>query len=118
MHCMDSFSASSTWYDNVVIDGIKPTWNAVFQVNIDGVVNDLDNNLANMEIPSGSHFYFSFDASDENGLPVSIKVTSNKSQGWVHSGEGTLEFADYFYQSEQINGLHLNVTERHKASTI
>jgi hypothetical protein len=115
MHCMDSFSASSTWYDNVVIDGIKPTWNAVFQVNIDGVVNDLDSNLANMEIPSGSHFYFSFDASDENGLPVSIKVTSNKSQGWVHSGEGTLEFADYFYQSEQINGMHLNVTERHKA---
>ena len=115
MHCMDSFSASSTWYDNVVIDGIKPTWNAVFQVNIDGTVNDLDSNLANIEVPSGSHFYFSFDASDENGLPVSIGVTSNKSQGWAHSGEGTLEFADHFYQGEQINGMHLNVTKRHKA---
>jgi len=74
----------------------------------------LDSNLANIEVPSGSHFYFSFDASDENGLPVSIGVTSNKSQGWAHSGEGTLEFADHFYQGEQINGMHLNVTERHK----
>ena len=74
----------------------------VFQVNIDGTVNDLDSNLANIEVPSGSHFYFSFDASDENGLPVSIGVTSNKSQGWAHSGEGTLEFADHFYQGEQI----------------
>jgi hypothetical protein len=44
-----------------------------------------------------------------------ISVTSDKSEGWTHSGSDYLEFMDRFFQGSQVNGMHLNVTERHQA---
>ncbi|MEC9394092.1 MAG: hypothetical protein VYA45_04865, partial [Candidatus Thermoplasmatota archaeon] len=28
--CTDSFGSSSEWYENIVIDGVSPTWEASF----------------------------------------------------------------------------------------
>jgi hypothetical protein len=75
----------------------------------------LDSGQTLIEVPSGSEFYFTFSASDPNGLPVVIDVTSDKSEGWRHSGSDHLEFMDRFFQGSQVNGMHLNVTERHQA---
>ena len=115
MHCMDSFSSSSNWYENIVIDGTDPTWEATFEIQVDGNTTVLDSEQTHIEVTSGSEFYFTFSTSDSSGLPVSIDITSDKSAGWRHTGVDYLEFMDRFFQGEQVNGMHLNVTDRHQA---
>ena len=115
MHCMDSFSSWNNWYENIAIDGSNPTWEATFEIQVDGNSTVLDSGQALIEVPSGSEFYFTFSTSDSSGLPVSIDITSDKSAGWRHTGSDYLEFMDRFFQGEQVNGMHLNVTDRHQA---
>ncbi len=115
MHCMDYFSSSSNWYENIIVDGIDPTWEATFEIQVDGNTTVLDSGQTLIEVPSGSEFYFTFSTSDSSGLPVSIEVTSDKTAGWRHTGVDYLEFMDRFFQGEQVNGMHLNLTERHQA---
>ncbi|GIT75396.1 MAG: hypothetical protein Ct9H300mP30_4580 [Methanobacteriota archaeon] len=54
--------------------------------HVDGNSTVLDRGQTLIEVPSGSEFYFTFSASDPNGLPVMIDVTSDKSEGWRHAG--------------------------------
>nr|AIF24498.1 hypothetical protein [uncultured marine group II/III euryarchaeote SAT1000_32_C10] len=115
MHCMDSFSSSSNWYENIVIDGTDPTWEATFEIQADGNTTVLDSEQTHIEVTSGSEFYFTFNTSDSSGLPVNIDITSDKSAGWRHTGSDYLEFMDRFFQGEQVNGMHLNLTDRHQA---
>ncbi len=115
LHCMDEFSVSSTMKEDIVVDGTDPTWEATFELQVDGNSTVLDSGQTLIEVPSGSEFYFTFSASDPNGLPVMIDVTSDKSEGWRHAGSDYLEFMDRFFQGSQVNGMHLNVTERHQA---
>ena len=115
MHCMDSFSSSSNWNENILIDGESPTWEASFEIQIDGETIELDSDKAIIEVPSGSEFYFRFNAHDSGSLPVEIEATSDKSENWRHSSFDQLEFMDRFFQGDQINGMHLNLTERHEA---
>ena len=115
MHCMDSFSSSSNWYENILIDGADPIWEAAFEIQVDGNTTVLDSEQTHIEVTSGSEFYFTFSTSDSSGLPVSIDITSDKSAGWRHTGVDYLEFMDRFFQGEQVNGMHLNVTDRHQA---
>ena len=115
LHCMDEFSVSSTMKEDIVVDGTNPAWEATFEIQVDDNSTVLDSGQTLIEVPSGSEFYFTFSASDPNGLPVVIDVTSDKSEGWRHSGSDHLEFMDRFFQGSQVNGMHLNVTERHQA---
>jgi len=115
LHCMDEFSVSSTMKEDIVVDGTDPAWEATFEIHVDGNSTVLDSGQTLIEVPSGSEFYFTFSASDPNGLPVMIDVTSDKSEGWRHAGSDHLEFMDRFFQGSQVNGMHLNVTERHQA---
>ena len=115
LHCLDAFSASGTVAENIVIDGIDPTWEGSF-VLLDGENStELEISEEHLEVPSGRDIEFSFNASDVGGLPVYIEVASDKSEGWSHSGIDTLEFTDRFSQTGEVNGMHLNVTERHQA---
>ena len=115
LHCMDEFSVSSTMVEDILIDGSNPTWEATFEIQVDGNTTVLDSEQTHIEVTSGSEFYFTFSTSDSSGLPVSIDITSDKSAGWRHTGSDYLEFMDRFFQGEQVNGMHLNVTDRHQA---
>ncbi len=115
LHCLDSFSASGTATENIVIDGLDPTWEATFELLGDENSTGLDAGSTHLEVPSGIYIDFTFSASDVGGLPVAIEVTSDKSEGWRHSGNDLLQFTDRFSQSGEVNGMHLNVTERHEA---
>ncbi len=115
MHCMDSFSSSSNWNENILIDGESPIWDASFEIQIDGETIEIDSSKPIIEVPSGSEFYFRFNAYDSDSLPVEIEVTSDKSENWRHSSFDQLEFMDRFFQGDQVNGMHLNLTERHEA---
>ncbi len=115
LHCMDEFSVSSTMVEDILIDGSNPTWEATFEIQVDGNTTVLDSEQTHIEVTSGSEFYFTFSTSDSSGLPVSIDITSDKSAGWRHTGSDYLEFMDRFFQGEQVNGMHLNMTDRHQA---
>ena len=115
LHCMDEFSVSSTMVEDILIDGSNPTWEATFEIQVDGNTTVLDSEQTHIEVTSGSEFYFTFNTSDSSGLPVSIDITSDKSAGWRHTGSDYLEFMDRFFQGEQANGMHLNLTDRHQA---
>ena len=57
-------------------------------------------------------------ANDPNSeLPVNIKIISNKTPNYVHRNDDKLIFSDVFYQNSDSNGLHLNLSERHKAKS-
>ena len=112
LHCMDSFSSSSNANENVVIDGLDPTWEGTFVLLEDGNSTELEISEDYLEVPSGRDIDFSFSASDVGGLPVYIEVASDKSEGWSHSGINTLVFTDRFSQGGEVNGMHLNITER------
>ena len=57
--------------------------------------------------------YFDIIATDSSNLPVSITVTSNKSQGWRQFSNDELHFSTSFTQGAQVNGMHMPVEERH-----
>lgn len=116
MYCKDWFDATSTWYENIVIDSISPIWNSVISyINEENEIIILDNNQS-ISVKSDTSISFNISANDPNSeSPVNIKIISNKTPNYIHRGTDNLIFSDVFYQNSDSNGLHLNVSERHKA---
>ena len=116
MHCKDWFDVTNTWYQDIVIDSIFPIWDLVItHINDDDEIITLDNNQS-LIIKSDTSISFNISANDPNSdSPVDIIITSNKTPNYVHRDFNHLHFTDVFYQDDEVNGLHLNLSERHKA---
>ena len=119
MYCKDWFDATSTWYEDIVIDSISPIWNSVISyINEENEIIILDNNQS-ISVKSDTSISFNISANDPNSeSPVNIKIISNKTPNYIHRGTDNLIFSDVFYQNSDSNGLHLNVSERHKAKSV
>ena len=117
MHCKDWFNSTNTWYENIVIDSVFPTWDSVISyVNEFGQTIILDSNEDIIRIRSDTYLSFSISANDSNSqLPTDIKIISNKTPNYLHENKDNLNFSDIFYQNEDVNGMHLNLSERHKS---
>ena len=117
MHCKDWFNSTNTWYENIVIDSVFPTWDSVISyVNELGQTIILDSNEDIIRIRSDTYLSFSISANDYNSqLPTDIKIISNKTPNYLHKDKDNLNFSDVFYQNEDVNGMHLNLSERHKS---
>ena len=117
MHCKDWFNSTNTWYENIVIDSVFPTWDSVISyVNEFGQTIILDSNEDIIRIRSDTHLSFSISANDYNSqLPTDIRIISNKTPNYLHKNKDNLNFSDIFYQNEYVNGMHLNLSERHKS---
>ena len=117
MHCKDWFNSTNTWYENIVIDSVFPTWDSVISyVNEFGQTIILDSNEDIIRIRSDTYLSFSISANDYNSqLPTDIKIISNKTPNYLHKNKDNLDFSDVFYQNEDVNGMHLNLSERHKS---
>ncbi len=117
MHCKDWFNSTNTWYENIVIDSVFPTWDSVISyVNEFGQTIILDSNEDIIRIRSDTYLSFSISANDYNSqLPTDIKIISNKTPNYLHKNKDNLNFSDIFYQNEDVNGMHLNLSERHKS---
>jgi len=117
MHCKDWFNSTNTWYENIVIDSVFPTWDSVISyVNEFGQIIILDSNEDIIRIRSDTYLSFSISANDYNSqLPTDIKIISNKTPNYLHTNKDNLNFSDVFYQNEDVNGMHLNLSERHKS---
>jgi hypothetical protein len=120
MHCKDWFNSTSTWYENVVIDAIFPTWDSVISYeNEFGETIFLDSNADMFSIRSDSYVSFSISANDTNSqLPTDITIISNKTPTYLHNNKNNLDFSDIFYQNEDVNGMHLNLSERHSSKDL
>tara|TARA_B110000003_G_scaffold93625_1_gene95767 strand:+ start:6816 stop:8927 length:2112 start_codon:yes stop_codon:yes gene_type:complete len=115
MHCKDWFNSTNTWFENIVIDSVFPTWNSVISyVDESGQTIILDSNDRIIQIKSDTYLSFSISAYDHNSqLPTDIKIISNKTPNYLHQDKDNLNFSDIFYQNEDVNGMHLNISERH-----
>tara|TARA_Y100001970_G_scaffold287137_1_gene411058 strand:- start:23782 stop:27138 length:3357 start_codon:yes stop_codon:yes gene_type:complete len=114
--CSDSFSSTVFWYENNIVDGSPPVWYAHFtEVQSDGSEVIHDETQSYIRVRSDSQLTMNITSNDDFGQPVLIEVTSNKSQGWRHFSNDELGFTDRFSQGSQINGMHLNVSERHES---
>ena len=111
MHCKDWFNSTNTWFENIVIDSVFPTWNSVISyVDESGQTIILDSNDRIIQIKSDTYLSFSISAYDHNSqLPTDIKIISNKTPNYLHQDKDNLNFSDIFYQNEDVNGMHLNI---------
>ena len=118
MYCKDWFNVTSTWYENIVIDSIFPVWESVISyINEENQRIILDDNQS-IIVKSDTSISFNISANDPNSeLPVNIKIISNKTPNYMHRDDDNLFFSDVFYQNSDSNGLHLNLSERHKAKS-
>ena len=114
LKCRDSHDSSSNWHQSVIIDGENPTYEIrLTEITKSGI--EIEHNVSDniLEIRQDSELYFDIIATDSSNLPVSITVTSNKSQGWRQFSNDELHFSTSFTQGAQVNGMHMPVEERH-----
>ena len=81
--CSDSHDSSSSWFDSVIVDGENPTYEIrLTEITKSGI--EIERNVLDeiLRIRQDSDLYVDIIAADSSNLPVSITVTSNKSQGW------------------------------------
>ena len=114
INCRDSHGSSSTWYQSVIVDGENPT----YEIRLTEITNsgvEIEHNVSDdiLRIRQDSELYVDIIATDSSNLPVSITVTSNKSQGWRQFSNDELFFSTSFTQGSQVNGMHMPVEERH-----
>ena len=114
INCRDSHGSSSTWYQSVIVDGENPT----YEIRLTEITNsgvEIEHNVSDdiLKIRQDSELYVDIIATDSSNLPVSITVTSNKSQGWRQFSNDELHFSTSFTQGSQVNGMHMPVEERH-----
>jgi hypothetical protein len=111
--CTDSHGINSSWSENIVIDGISPEWNG--EISLDNGKNFINFNTLNqnLSVISGSEVMINISASDESLLPTSIELMTNISEGWRQFKLNEGEFSFTVSQGSGINGLHLNLMERH-----
>lgn len=113
--CIDSFGISSSWYENIIIDGENPSYDIRFtEITSEGIEIQRDESESSMLIRSDSELFVDVLTSDNSNLPVSVQVVSNKSQGWRHFSNDELYFSATFNQGDQVNGMHLPVEDRHQ----
>ena len=117
LKCTDSHGANSSWFEDVLIDGISPEWSGTLSTCLDSCIQ-LDTLQTSHSVVSGSQINLNITATDESNLPVSIELFSNMSDGWRQHEVNQGIFSFSVYQGDNINGLHLNITDRHLSKEI
>lgn len=116
VHCMDSFGSSSSWYENVVIDGVSPTWEASFSANPTvGESTPIDISDGIIEIGSEDILDINITASDDSGLETMIEITSNRTSEWRHVDFDEMVAQSRFPQNDLVNNINLDIEHRHQA---
>ena len=116
VRCTDEFGASSEWFENIVIDGESPTWEASFvaQSTENGDV-PIDVNDGIIEIGSEDILQINISASDESGLDTSIEITSNRSSEWRHIHWNQMFAQSRFPLGDNVNNMNLEIDNRHQS---
>ena len=114
--CTDQFDSTSQWFENVVIDGESPIWEASFvaQSTENGeVAIDISDGI--IEIGSEDILQINISASDESGLDTTIEITSNRSSEWRHIDWNQMFAQSRFPQGDNVNNMNLEIDNRHES---
>ena len=115
VECTDQFGSTSQWFENVVIDGESPIWEASFvaQSTENGeVAIEISDGI--IEIGSEDILQINISASDESGLDTAIEITSNRSSEWRHIDWNQMFAQSRFPQGENVNNMNLEIADRHQ----
>ena len=114
--CTDSFGSSSEWYENIVIDGVSPTWEASFtaQSTVNGAT-PIDISDGIIELGSEDILDINISASDDSGLDTTIEITSNRTSEWRHVDWNEMFAQSLFPQGDDVNNINLDIEDRHQA---
>ena len=114
--CTEQFDSTSQWFENVVIVGESPIWEASFvaQSTENGeVAIDISDGI--IEIGSEDILQINISASDESGLDTTIEITSNRSSEWRHIDWNQMFAQSRFPQGENVNNMNLEIADRHQS---
>ncbi len=113
--CTDSLDETETWYENIVIDGISPTWEASFtSIPTEGNSREIDVSDGIIEIGSEEILEINITAFDDSGNVNTIEITSNKTSEWRHVDWDEMVAQSTFSQDNNVNGIHLDIESRHQ----
>ena len=113
--CTDSLDETETWYENIVIDGISPTWEASFtSIPTEGNSREIDVSDGIIEIGSEEILEINITALDDSGNVNTIEITSNKTSEWRHIDWDEMVAQSTFSQDNNVNGIHLDIESRHQ----
>tara|TARA_B100000676_G_scaffold113625_1_gene113238 strand:- start:6916 stop:9042 length:2127 start_codon:yes stop_codon:yes gene_type:complete len=117
--CIDSHGSGSYWYENIVIDGMEPIWNASFIANpADGEPINIDSNDDIIKIGSEDILDINIIANDESGFETTIELTSNRTSDWRHVDWDDMFVQSRFPQGDHVNGIHLDIDSRHEEKPV
>ncbi len=113
--CVDSHGSIGSIDRYLILDGNAPQWSVIMLEDHPSFWAQLNHSMDKiyLEVNATSTLIFDFKAEDDNGEPVSITLTSNRSEGWERSAENRLYFAELWPQGDEINGMHMTNEERH-----
>ncbi len=115
--CTDSLDETETWYENIVIDGISPTWEASFtSIPTEGNSREIDVSDGIIEIGSEEILEINITAFDDSGNVNTIEITSNKTSEWRHVDWDEMVAQSTFSQDNNVNGIHLDIESRHQGN--
>ena len=112
--CTDSHGTTSHWQDNVVVDGLAPSWTGEITIIHDTEEIPQDFTETVIEAHAGSELVFKVNGTDQMGLPVVVELFTNISEGWRQYGTNQKSFSFTVNQGTGVNGAHISVEERHQ----
>lgn len=113
MTCTDRHNSSSAWAQTFTIDDEPPNLSISLHLSSGtGIWNDVELDGFDFPSPSGSVVRAMVSAIDENGDPVSITISSNRSGGFVRTGFDSMEVTEAFYHGDSANGQHREPGDR------
>lgn len=114
--CIDSHGSIGSIDRYLILDGNAPQWSVIMLEDHPSFWAQLNHSMEDisLQVNATSTLIFDFKADDDNGEPVSIILTSNRSEGWERNAENRLYFAELWPQGDEINGMHMTNEERHR----
>ena len=114
--CVDSHGEIGAEERNLILDGTAPVWDIIMLEDHPQYWAQINHSMTPFEISvnATSTLIFDIKTFDNNGESVSIIMTSNRSDGWIRESDDRLFFAEFWPQTDDINGMHMSTEERHR----
>ncbi|MBR50672.1 MAG: hypothetical protein CMA83_03780, partial [Euryarchaeota archaeon] len=116
VQCADHFGSTSQWFENIVIDGVSPTWEASFtaQSTNNGEIT-IDTSDGIIEIGSEDILEINISALDESGLDTTIEITSDRTSEWRHVDWNQMFVQSRFPQGDNVSNMYIDIEDRHQS---
>ncbi|MEC9174122.1 MAG: hypothetical protein VX804_03525 [Candidatus Thermoplasmatota archaeon] len=114
--CIDSHGEVGAIQRNLILDGTSPEWDIIMLEDHPQYWAQINHSMTSSEIAvnATSTLIFDINTIDNNGETVSIIMTSNRSDGWIRESDDRLFFAEFWPQTDNVNGMHMSTEERHQ----